>query len=84
MVTRPRINPRTFPAKQETEDWLRSNLYAMTGKCWDLAYTSKEGHSQNEVIFATCGDDEICFCDGEPQTREFLEQLINSEVKPDG
>lgn len=78
-----KINPDTFPARKQTEDWLRSSLYGLTGKCWELSYYSKAGKSQSELIFASCEDGEICFCDGEPETHELLLERI-AELRKQG
>ena len=81
MTAQPLVDPRTWPAKKDTEDWLRSTLYAITGKCWSLSYTNRDGHSQSEVIYASYGCDEIAYCDGEPQTRQFLQQRLRGMKK---
>lgn len=82
MTTEVKYDYRTFPAKKDTEDWLRSHLYGLTGKCWKLSYTSKNRTSQSEVIFASCDGVEIPFCDGEPQTHAFLLQRIAECTRP--
>jgi len=74
----------TCPARKELEDWLRSSLYGLTGKCWELSYTNRNGQSQNKVVFAFCGDIEIAFRDGEPETHDFLKQRISECILVQG
>jgi hypothetical protein len=71
-MSRLKVSPRTFPATKEAEDWLRSTLFKLTGKCWDLSYTNSEGQSQSGVLYASCGGVEIAYCGGEPREHDLL------------
>jgi hypothetical protein len=75
---RPRLDPRTFGCPRETEDWLRSSLFGLTGQCWKLSYTNMAGASMNNVLFASSGDKEIAYCGGEPRSHELLSERVGN------
>jgi hypothetical protein len=71
-MSRLKVNPQTFPAAKETECWLRSTLFGLTGKCWDLSHTNNQGKSQSGVLYASCDGTEIAYCEDEPRDRDLL------------